>query len=200
MRRVLGPHREICAEPESGSTLAPMAPTATPPTEAPPRRLGPDLLHDHRLTAMGLLVEAHAGIMDVVARDLSTVGAQVSSFEVLLRLARSPDHRLRMSELAAQTSVTNSGLTRLIDRLVAAGLVERSICETDRRGYYATLTQEGLDRLAAALPTHLDTIDRVLTGVLRHDELEGFISTLRKLRAVVNPASDPDHTAPLAEG
>ena len=147
---------------------------------------------------MGLLVETHAGIMDAVARDLAAVGAQVSSFEVLLRLARSADHRLRMTELAAQTSLTNSGLTRLIDRLATAGLVERSICETDRRGYYASITQDGLDRLAEALPTHLDTIEQVLTGVVDQDELEGFVNTLRKLRAVVNPCSDPHNSAHLA--
>ena len=177
-----------------------MAPTANLPAAAARRPLDHDLLHDERLTAMGLLVETHAGIMNVVTRDLGIVDAQASTFEVLLRLARSPDHRLRMSELAAQTSVTNSGLTRLIDRLEKSGLVERSICETDRRGYYATLTHEGLDRLAGALPSHLDTIDRVLTGVLEHRELDAFITTLRKLRAVVNPDSDPEHAARLTQG
>ena len=65
----------------------------------------------------------------------SRLGASLSVqwFEVLIRLARTPGQRLRMSDLAAQTTLSASGLTRAVDRLEAAGLVDREACPTDRR-------------------------------------------------------------------
>ena len=65
------------------------------------------------------------------------------SFDVLIRLARTPGSELRMSELAAQTSLTPSGLTRSVDRLQEQGLVARRVCPEDRRGAFAVLTPAG---------------------------------------------------------
>ena len=76
---------------------------------------------DHRLlTTIGLFMEAHAGLVATFERRLADHGAVTGqSFEILLRLVRSEDHRLRMSDLAAQTTLTASGLTRAVDRLGA---------------------------------------------------------------------------------
>ena len=150
-----------------------------------------DLLLDDRLTALGLLVETHAGVTEVFERQLESLGVSGSAFEVMIRLARSDGHRLRMTELADQSTLTNSGLTRLVDRLEAAGLVGREPCETDRRGSFATLTPAGLEKVLGVLPDHVATIDRILTGVLDADELGAFLGALRKVRAVVKPGSDP---------
>jgi MarR family transcriptional regulator, 2-MHQ and catechol-resistance regulon repressor len=151
----------------------------------------PDPLTDPRLTAIGLLFEVNAGLREVVDRHLETAGTSGSAFEVLVRLARSPDHRLRMSELAAQSTLTNSGLTRLVDRLQSSGLVRREPCETDRRGYYAVLTDQGLGTVTAVLPAHLAIVEEHLTGVLGVDELDALLGALRRVRAVVKPGSDP---------
>lgn len=153
------------------------------------------LLDDDRLTAMGLYMETHAGLEDILGAELVDLGLSLSSFEVMIRLARSADHRLRMSELASQSTLTNSGLTRLVDRLESAGLITREPCETDRRGFYAVLTDLGLERLSAVLPTHLSSIDRVLFDVLDADEREALLRALRKMRAVVRPGSDPEVAA-----
>ena len=61
-------------------------------------------------------------------------------FEVLLRLGRSPEGQLRMTDLSAQTSLTASGVTRVIDRLERDGYVTRIACPTDRRSLYAVIT------------------------------------------------------------
>ena len=82
-------------------------------------------------------------------------GLPLTSYEVLLYLADSEDQALRMGELAERLFLSRSGLTRLIDRLVKAGLVERATCESDRRGSFARLTAEGRKRFDAARPTHL---------------------------------------------
>ena len=157
------------------------------------------LLHDDRLTAMGLLVETNAGLIATFSAELEALGVPGSAFEVMIRLARSPGGRLRMAELAGQSTLTSSGLTRLIDRLVRAGLVERQPCETDRRGSFAVLTEVGLAQVLAVLPAHLATVSRIYTDVLEPDELDAFLATLRKLRAVVKPTSDPAIAAELPD-
>ena len=146
---------------------------------------------DHAdLTAMGLFFEAHAGVRAALERRLAAdCGLPVQWFEVLLRLARTPGERLKMSELAAQSSVTASGLTRVVDRLVEAGLVARESCPADRRSWYATLTDAGRERIRAAVPAHLGHIREVVGEVLSPTELAAFAATLRKLRDALNPAA-----------
>ena len=92
-----------------------------------------------------------------------------------------------MSDLAAQTTLSTSGMTRVVDRLERAGLVERVVCPSDRRGFNATLTATGAQRLAAALPGHLEVIERWLTGPLADGRLDPFVATLRSLRDAVRP-------------
>lgn len=147
-------------------------------------------LEDPRLTAFGLLHEVHFGALDSVERDLEAFGFTLSTFEVLLRLSRSPGQRLRMAELTAQCTITSSGLTRVVDRMEAAGHVVREPCESDRRGFYAVLTDKGMNDLIGALPTHLRTLDK-FWSVLDEDEMASFLTSLRKLRAFVMPSSDP---------
>lgn len=158
------------------------------------------MVGDDGLTALGLVIETYHGLSNAYVPDLERFGFSQSSFEVLLRLARSPRHQLRMAELTAQCTVTSSGLTRVVDRLEAAGLVTRQPCPTDRRGYYATLTPAGQGAVMEALPSHLAIIDRNLTGVLEPQELEAFLVTLRKIRAVVSPGSVPSLAADVTGG
>ena len=150
------------------------------------------LLDDPRLTAIGLLIETTAGLLDIFTEELEVHGLTRNAFEVLIRLARSPGRRLRMNDLAAQSTLTSSGLTRLIDRLVATGEVVREPSPSDRRGTYARITDIGLTTLVAALPEHLASIDRNLIAVLDPAELDLLLGLLRRLRAVVKPGSDPE--------
>jgi DNA-binding MarR family transcriptional regulator len=149
-------------------------------------------LDDPGLTALGLLAETCGGLHAIIAPELESFGFSMSAFEVVLRLARSPGGRLRMAELTAQCTLTSSGLTRVVDRLERAGLVVRQPCPSDRRGSYAVVTAAGLEHLTQALPAHTATIRRCYTEVLEPDELDAFVATLRKIRAVVSPGSDPD--------
>jgi DNA-binding MarR family transcriptional regulator len=79
----------------------------------------------------------------------------LAEFDVLIQLGMAPDQRLRMTELSERVRLSRSGLTRLVDRLVQAGLVKRARCASDRRGTFATLTALGGDRLRHAQPVHL---------------------------------------------
>ena len=72
-----------------------------------------------------------------------------------------------MSELAAAVVLSQSGLTRLVDRLVRAGSVERTRCESDRRGLNAELTPAGRARFEEARPTHLAGVRAAVRRPLR---------------------------------
>src|SRR5882724_18051 len=115
---------------------------------------------DPRITAFGMLLEAHAAVLTQVGHEFEEAsGIPVTWFEVMLRLARSPEHRLRMAELAKQVGLSTSGLTRLVDRMEGAGYLRREACPTDRRGAHAVLTDEGVDLMREAVPTHLDSLE-----------------------------------------
>ena len=144
-------------------------------------------LADPRLTTVGLLEEARAGLRERFAEQLALHGLSPSEFAVLLRLGRNDQHRLRMSDLAEQVLLSASGLTRVADRLETAGLLMRATCDEDRRGTWAVLTDSGLRRLLEALPGHLDVIDRWFTGLLSPQELEAVTGALRRIRDAVRP-------------
>lgn len=144
---------------------------------------------DHRLTAVGLLAEVHGGLMARFQPVLSAAGLSEIDFETVIRLGRSPGQRLRMSDLAAQTELSTSGVTRVVDRLEREGLVTRQACASDRRASYAVLTEAGRARLESVLPQHLQDIDDWFTGLLGTEEREVFLATLRKIRDVVRPCA-----------
>ncbi len=140
-------------------------------------------LGDRRLTTIGLLFESAAGLRQVLERRLeSHSGLSNQSFDVLIRLARTPGNRLRMSDLAAQTTLSPSGLTRSVDRLEETGLVVRETCPEDRRGSFAALTTEGKAMMDEAIPLHVAHIDEVLADVLSLEEERTLEALLRKLR------------------
>ncbi|HKY66698.1 MAG TPA: MarR family transcriptional regulator [Acidimicrobiales bacterium] len=149
-----------------------------------------DRLTDDRLTLVGLLFESSSALRTQLGQRLNDdVDLPLQWFELLLRLARSPGHHLRMSDLAAQTGLTPSGLTRAIDRLADAGLVERAPCPDDGRGAYAALTPEGLARITHAVGPHLDHVEECFTSALTADERTQLLVLLHKVRDHVNPAA-----------
>ncbi|WP_223166588.1 MarR family winged helix-turn-helix transcriptional regulator [Nonomuraea sp. SYSU D8015] len=144
---------------------------------------------DPRLTAMGLLSEVHAGLMARFQPVLAAAGLSEVDFETVIRLARTPGQQLRMSDLAAQTGLSTSGVTRVVDRLERQGLVKRRACASDRRASYAALTEAGRERLESMLPDHLQDIEATFTGLLDAEELKAFLGMLRKIRDVVRPCA-----------
>jgi len=138
---------------------------------------------DERLTTVGLLFESAAGLRRLFSRQLEDAGANTQqSFDILIRLARSEGSELRMSELAAQATLTPSGLTRAVDRLQDQGLVVRRTCPEDRRGSFAQLTPAGRNLMADAIPAHVAQIDRVLDEIFTPEEEATFSALLRRIR------------------
>ena len=144
-------------------------------------------LADFRITAIGLLIEATGGLNAKLAAQYAEHGLAPAEFDVLIRIARTPGQALRMSDLAAQTLLTTSGITRVVDRLERDALVERRACPTDRRGSLAALTPQGLARLDAVLPGHLELVEKWFTSQFSEAELDALLRSLRTVRDAVRP-------------
>jgi DNA-binding MarR family transcriptional regulator len=114
---------------------------------------------DPRLAPWRTFLHAHARLTRRLDEELRAAhGLSLAEYDALVQLAGAPGRRLRMSALADRVLLSRSGITRLVDRLVADGMVERSTCTTDARGAEAGLTRHGLDRLREASRTHLDGV------------------------------------------
>jgi DNA-binding MarR family transcriptional regulator len=146
-------------------------------------------LEDPRLTAVGLFAEAFSGLSSRFAAQFEEHRLSGVEFEVLMRLARSPQQRLRMTDLAGQTSLSTSGCTRVVDRMDRDGLVRREACATDRRSSYAVITEAGQARLDEVLPGHLELVQKWFIGQLTTDQLDQMLQSLRKIRDAVNPCA-----------
>jgi DNA-binding MarR family transcriptional regulator len=134
-----------------------------PGTGRPGRTVESTPAVDPVVTTWRAIAASHAAACAALEHELGhRHGLGVSEFEVLDRLAESDQHKFRAQELADAVHLSQSALSRLIDRLERHGLVERSLCDADRRGIYVMLTGAGRERHAEAAPTHRD----VLAGVL----------------------------------
>jgi DNA-binding MarR family transcriptional regulator len=120
--------------------------------------------------------------MRQLERELAAdAGMPLGWYDVLLHLAEAPTGRLRMAELADHVLLSRSGLTRLVDRLQAEGLVRREPSENDARGTYTVLTEEGRGRLRAAAPVHLAGVERNWLGHFSDEELKALDGLLGRL-------------------
>lgn len=138
---------------------------------------------DDRITRFGMLAEGFSRLQRELERSLrSDSGLSLAWFEVMLRLGRSPHHELMMSELADQLAITSGGVTRLVDRLIEAGYVERMACPEDRRVHWARLTKDGRAKLDSATRTHLDELQSRYFDRLSPDELDIITEVMDRLR------------------
>lgn len=123
-------------------------------------------------------------VADALDRELQEgFGRSMAEYEVLVQLAEAEGRRLRMAELAAASLQSRSRLTHTIDRLEACGLVSRQPCEDDRRGTWASLTDEGYAQLVAMAPVHVAGVRRHLLDTMDRASLRGFGEGLAQVRA-----------------
>lgn len=135
-----------------------------------------------KLAAWRAFLTAHARVLDVLERELrEREGLPLTWYDVLVQLSEADGHRLRMQELADQVLLSKSGLTRLIDRMEREGYVERSPCNDDRRGTWATMTPAGFDRIRRTAPTHLGGVREHFADVIDDDEATHLTAALERI-------------------
>jgi DNA-binding MarR family transcriptional regulator len=152
---------------------------------------------DPRLDAWRAFLRAHVRLFRRLDEDLRAEhGISLPEYDALLQIAQAPERRLRMSQLASRVLLSKSGVTRLVDRLVADGLVERTQCSSDARGAEATLTAGGLARLRAAAPTHLRGIDAYFITAVEPSDLAALERSMDAIsRHAGDAGSAPDADA-----
>jgi DNA-binding MarR family transcriptional regulator len=127
-------------------------------------------------------LRAHAAITrELSSRLESRHGLTLSDFDVLVQLYYAPDHRLRRVDIARTVLLTASGVTRLLDGLERAGLVEKARCETDARVTYAVLTDSGKTIFETALATHATDVEELFNAPFDDQERAALGELLGRL-------------------
>jgi DNA-binding MarR family transcriptional regulator len=122
----------------------------------------------------------------------SAFGLGDGDFDVLATLRRNgPPFELTPTELAARTMVTSGAVSKRVDRLAGAGLVERRVSDADGRGRHVRLTDRGTALIDQAYPVHLRNEARLLSG-LSAAERDQLAALLRKVGASIEVAGVPD--------
>jgi DNA-binding MarR family transcriptional regulator len=120
---------------------------------------------DQLLSQWTELESAHARVREALERALERQHRlSLSEYEVLRRLADDPKGHRRIQELADEVHLSQSALSRLVQRLEDEGFVSRAICDHDRRGIFACITDSGREAQEEARPTHLAVLTETLGG------------------------------------
>jgi len=139
-------------------------------------------IEDERLELMGLLVRSHRRLTYLLGRELEqSVGIPLVWFDVLIHIGGAEEGRLTMSRLSADVALTTGGVTRLVDRMVEAGLVARQNCPSDRRSVHVVLTPAGQATLRNAIGAHIEGIERHLVAPLNDTDRAALTVALSKL-------------------
>jgi len=143
------------------------------------------------LSAWVGLLRGHAALTRALNADLVTDhGLTLSDYEVLLRLSRAPERKMRRVDLAEQVLLTASGITRLLDGLQASGYVDKAACSSDARVTYAVLTGAGHEKLRSAAEVHVAGIHAMFAERYSDDEMATLAELLSRL-----DGSEPDGEA-----
>jgi DNA-binding MarR family transcriptional regulator len=143
------------------------------------------------LTGWVTFLRAHAAITRDLSADLQREhGLTLNDYEVLLHLARADGSMMRRVDLSKSVLLSASGITRLLEGLERAGLVEKATCQSDGRVSYAKLTDAGRDRLRRAAVTHVRGIEERFASRYSESELETLAQLLARLPLAGSASSD----------
>ncbi|WP_309666179.1 MarR family transcriptional regulator [Tabrizicola sp.] len=140
-----------------------------------------DLPDETTILAWARLVLAARSVLGAVEADLKAAGfPPLGWYDVALEVRRA-GRAMRPVEIEEQLLIPQSNVSRLLDRMVAAGYLSRQPCADDRRGFELNLTLAGHDLLAKMWPTYRDLIQRHVGGKLQPGEAETLAAALGRL-------------------
>jgi len=140
-------------------------------------------LDDDEMEAWRAFIETVVDLMGALEADLAEHHLTMGDYQVLVFLSEVPDHAMRMCDLAARLQLSPSGVTRRLDGLVRAGLVERQPSVDDRRVMLAVLTEAGVGALEAAAPTHVASVRNRLFDHVERRDLTALARVFQGVRA-----------------
>ncbi|MDX3234129.1 MarR family transcriptional regulator [Streptomyces sp. ME03-5709C] len=122
-------------------------------------------------------------LLNQLGRDLEPFGLTINDYEILVNLSETPEHRMRMTDLARATLQSKSRLSHQITRMETAGLVRRENCESDRRGLFTVLTEEGWETMRKVAPHHVASVREHFIDLLPAEDQAA-------LRRALGPVAD----------
>lgn len=139
-----------------------------------------------------LFLRTSTALTERLERELTEIcNLPLVWYDVLLQLHHAPNRRARPQELAQRVALTKSGMSRRLDRMVAAGLITREVCEEDRRGVVVTLTTAGEAALRAAAPVHIRGIETHFARYLSSAESATISQVCRRILAGLSESQEP---------
>ncbi|MET8676790.1 MarR family transcriptional regulator [Streptomyces sp. NPDC004647] len=135
-------------------------------------------LSDDEQRAWRTHLDVNRLLMHQLEKDLQPFGLTINDYEILVNLSESEEQRMRMSDLAASTLQSKSRLSHQITRMENAGLVRREHCESDRRGLFAVLTDEGSETMQKVAPHHVASVRQHFIDLLPPTDLEALHASL----------------------
>lgn len=142
----------------------------------------PTALDRRELAAWRGMLAAHQALIGALDAELEREhGLSLTAYEVLMHLGDAKRSKLRMGELADRLLLSRSGISRLVARLERRGLVRRSRCADDGRGWFAELTAAGAQKLSEMRPDHLDGVRRHFLSLLEPAELDTLAAIWERL-------------------
>jgi DNA-binding MarR family transcriptional regulator len=144
-----------------------------------------------RHRAWALFLKAHARAIERVEEALAAAGLPpLAWYDVLWALETTAEGRLRMNELGERVVLSKSNLSRLADRLQAAGLIRREPCEDDRRGYYGAITEAGRETRKRMWPVYRREIDRLFGRQMSEAEARTIGACLERIALAARRRTD----------
>jgi DNA-binding MarR family transcriptional regulator len=134
-----------------------------------------------QLDAVKAVMRARNALVERIESALAADDLPPLSWYDVFRALEDAPHGLRPRDLGAAVALTPSGLTRLLDRIHAAGLVERKACPSDRRGYVLELTGAGRKTLELMRPVYMRAVEDGFAGIVSAEEAKDLAPLLDRI-------------------
>jgi len=138
-------------------------------------------LNESEMRAWRSFITTTGDLIRALERDLEPFGLDLGDYQLLAMLSEAKDRRMRMCDLAETLALSRSGLTRRMEGVLQAGLVERVKDDADGRVVWARMTRGGIDLLRRAAPAHLRSVRRRMIDLLKPAEIVAFGSAFPRL-------------------
>jgi DNA-binding MarR family transcriptional regulator len=135
------------------------------------------------------LFRAQVTVLRELNREFPAGDISFNEYDVLFNLTRQDGHRLRIRDLSRHLLLTQPSVSRMVDRLVAKGLVTKESDPGDGRGTFVCLTESGFALFRRVAVAHAASIDRHIGSALTADELGQLTVLTERIRASVETGS-----------
>ena len=138
-------------------------------------------LNSAEMAAWRSFIGTTGDLMKAIEKDLEPFGLDRGDYQLLAMLSETPDHKLRMCDLAESLRLTRSGLTRRMEGVLKKKLVTRVQSADDGRVAYVQMTAKGMELLKKAAPHHLESVLRLMIDILNPNEIKAIGTAFNKI-------------------